>query len=331
MVKKLFWVFLLLLNLQSLAYAQIDSGKPVTVTGVKNAPARATDFLDSIANVQQHKEQDSLKKLSDSLSLLWIKKPDPNRPNRFVDSLFNLYKVDKLDFASWAKKFPRKAQFYSQGKPRLKGETWVMLVILFLVLFLGIIKLSFSKELSSIFHSFYSNRVLSQISKEDTMLSSWPFLFLYILLGLTLGMFLYLSGKYFQLQYALTGFEWFLVLSAIVLGLFTLKILVLRLLGFFFGIEKMVREYVAILYLSYFNAALIFLPIIIAYSLTPYRFAEVYNYLAMGVLLLIFAVQFIRAGANIFFSYQFPKIYLIIYLCALEICPLIILVKALRF
>jgi hypothetical protein len=186
-------------------------------------------------------------------------------------------------------------------------------------------------ELNSIVQGFYSNQTLGRINKEDNIFSSWPFVFLYLLFGLIIGLYLYLSGKYLQLSYPLDGFELFIFLSAIVIGLFTVKIIVLRVFGFLFAVKRLVREYVSVLYLSYFNAAILFLPVVIAFSLTSYRFAGIYSYIGIAMLVLIFVTQFLRAGANILTNYKFPKVYLIIYLCALEFCPLIILFKALRF
>jgi hypothetical protein len=120
-------------------------------------------------------------------------------------------------------------------------------------------------------------------------------------------------------------------LSALVIGLFTLKIFVLRILGFLFDANKLVREYVSVLYLSYFNAATLFLPVVIAFSLTSNRFAGIYSYIGIVMILGIFVFQFLRAGAKILTNYKFPKVYLIIYLCALEFCPLVILFKVLGY
>lgn len=275
--------------------------------------------------------RDSVKKVQDSLAVVWTKAPDPNRPNQFLDSLIELYTIKNFNFTAWAAKFPRKVNRYDEGRLNPKGEAWVIGVILFLVLFFAVIKYFFSKELSSIVQSFYSNQILSQINKEDNLFSSWPFVFLYLLFGLIIGMYLYLSGKYLQLAYPVEGFELFIGLSIVVISLFTIKIVVLRLLGFLFDVRRLVREYVSILYLSYFNSALLFLPLVIAFSLTPTRYAGIYGYIGIIMLVVIFALQFIRAGANILSNYRFPKVYLIIYLCALEFCPLIILFKALRF
>jgi len=320
--------FLLILLLSQLAVrAQSDTLN----ANQRPAPAFRRAAIDSAELRSAQLRLDSLKQIGDSLSTAWIKAPDPNRPNRFVDSLINLYKVENFDFAAWAKKFPQKSAHFNEGKERRRGEVWVIVVILTLVLFFAILKNAFSKEFSAIIHSFYSSRSLSHISREENLLSSWPFLLLFILFGLTMGMFLYLSGKYFQLEYEYKGFEWFLILSALITGLFGLKIMVLRILGFFFGVQKLVREYVTILYLSYFNAALIFLPLVIAFSLTPHQYAGVYTYLAILFIIVVFVIQFLRAGTNVLSNHHLSKFYLFIYLCALEICPVLILIKALRF
>ncbi len=327
MLKRLHGIILVLFILNSAAWAQSDTSSVISLAPRLYRPV----YRDSAFLARRKFIRDSIKNVQDSLGFVWVKAPDPLRPNRFIDSLIKLYKVENLNFTAWASKFPKKVNRYDLGRPIPKGETWIIGVVLFMVLFFALIKFFFSKELSTIVQSFYSNQTLGQINKEDNLFSSWPFIFLYLLFGLIIGLYLYLSGKYLGLSYSVDGFELFLLLSAVVIGLFTIKIIVLRLLGFLFDIRRLVREYVSILYLSYFNSALIFLPLVIAFSLTPNRYAGIYGYAGIVMLLLIFILQFFRAGANILSNYRFPKVYLIIYLCALEFCPLIILYKALRF
>ncbi len=327
MLKPFHGILLILILWSAAALAQADS----TLAPVRTQRIYRPVYRDSAFLARRQFIRDSIRQVQDSLAIVFIKAPDPARPNRFLDSLINLYKVENLNFAAWAAKFPRKISRYDEGIPRPKGERWIMAVVLFLLLFFALIKFFFAKQLDSIMQSFYSNQILSQINKEDNLFSSWPFVFLYLLFGLIIGLYLYLSTRYLQLTYSVEGFELFIVLSGIVICLFTVKIIVLRLLGFLFDIRRLVREYVSILYLSYFNSALIFLPLVIAFSLTPNRYAEIYGYAGLIMLILVFVLQFLRAGANILSNYRFPKVYLIIYLCALEFCPLIILFKALRF
>jgi hypothetical protein len=332
MGKKLLQGIILVLGMLCTAYAQTDSTVNPAAGQQLDPPVvrRPYRVLDSAALARWKARKDSIRHIADSLTRLVLKAPPQNKKNLFLDSLIEHYRVRDMDFSAWAKRFPKKTNHYSVGAQRAKGETWIPAFIMFLLLFFAILKNTFSKELETIIQSFYSNRILVQINKEDTLFSSWPFIFLYVLFGFTIGMFLYLCGKYYQLTYDYSGFQWFFILSLIVLGLFTFKIVLLRLFGFLFDVQRMVREYVSVLYLSYFNTAIIFLPLVLAFSLTPARYSQIYIYLAIAILCVIFFFQFIRGGANILSNYQFPKTYLFLYLCALEICPLLILIKVLK-
>lgn len=324
MVKRIRSIFFLFILLNSFAFAQTDNRLP-------NPDTLVNQRYDSVGTDRRIAYRDSISAIRDSLSMAWIKSPDPNRPNLFLDSLIRLYKVENFDFSAWAAKFPKEGRYDHNGVRRPQGETWLVFLILSLLVFFSIIKYFFPAEFNRIIQAFYSNQILTRINKEDNLYNSWPFIFFYLLFGLVIGLYLYLSRKYTQLSYKFEGFELFLFLSALVIGMFTLKIFILRVLGFLFDVRRLVREYVSVLYLSYFNAAILFLPIVIAFSLTSSRFAGVYSYIGFAMVIGIFIVQFIRAGTNILSNYRFPKVYLIIYLCALEFCPLIILFKILGF
>ena len=328
MIKRFLVLILIFFLAKSFVFGQVEGNKKLEEESLF---ALSNSWLDSASIENRSVYPDSAKAIKDSLSMVWIKAPDPNRPNRFRDSLINLYKVENFDFKAWSAKFPKKNSRFEEGTLRPFRESWVILLVLFLVLLYAVVRFFFPTELNSITHAFYSNQVLSKLNKEETLFNSWPFVFLYLLFGLILGLYLYLSANYFGISYRVEGFMLFLYLSATVIALFTLKIIVLKVVGFLFDATRLVRDYVSVLYLSYFNAAILFLPIVIAFSLTSYRFSIIYGYLGVILLLLIFALQFLRAAENILSNYKFPKVYLIIYLCALEFCPLIILFKALGY
>lgn len=331
--KRLLLLFIFIINI-TISYAQTDSAQITDPTISYSQPTfqNSAYFANRAAKRDSVKRaQDSLKAVGDSLSMVWLKPPDPKRPNKFIDSLIDRYEVKDLNFGAWAAKLTKKVERYDIGTPRTKGELWVVGSVFILLFFFALLKNAFSKELAAIMQAFFSNRVLGQINKEEKFFNSWPFVFLYLLFGFTIGMFLYQCGKYFQLSYNYTGFVWFLRLSAVVILLFTAKIIISSILGFLLDLKKIAKEYIAYLILSYFNAALIFFPIVIAFCLTPFRFAPIYIYISLVILAGIFIFQFLRAATNVLSGYRLPKVYLIVYLCALEISPILILIKALRF
>lgn len=217
---------------------------------------------------------------------------------------------------------------YQQGNLLPKGDVWILGIIGFLLVLFAVLKNTFAKQLSAVVQSFYSNRALSNLNREDNLVTSWSFLLLFIQFGFTIGMFFYLVAQYRELEQAQGDFTFFVSVSISVILLYLLKIVVLRIIGFVFDVQKPLHQYISILYLSYFNASLLFIPIIIAFALSPTKYGSWYVLLGILALVLIFVFQFIRAAVNILSQYRFPRLYLFLYFCTLEICPILILIKA---
>ena len=315
------FVFFILLLLPLGLWAQTDS--------VVQVPA--STVAKSITSRQTIAKSDSLKRVSDSLAVMYIKYPDPNRKNRFIDSLMQLYQVKNLDFSGWAKKFGRPVNHEGEGKLRKHGQPWVLVVILCLVLGFAMLRIAFRNDISMLMNAFFDHRFLVQQTSAGGFFTSWPFMLLFVLFGFTIGMYLYLIGSYLQLSYAFGGVEWYVILSLLIMGLLILKVYVLRFLGYVLLVQKAVRVYTSILFLSYFHAALLFLPLIVTFSLSSSAYAVLFIYAGMAITLFITVFQAIRGAIHVLSHYQFSKLYLFIYFCALEICPLLVLIKVLRF
>ena len=224
---------------------------------------------------------------------------------------------------------PHEKVSYQHGQLLPKGDVWVLGIIGFLLVLFAILKNAFGKQLSSVVQSFYSNRALTNLNKEDNLVTSWSFLLLFIQFGFTIGMFFYLAAQYQNLPAANQGgFSFFVTVSVGVIFLYLLKIIFLRFIGFVFDVQRPLHQYISILYLSYFNTSLLFIPIIIAFALSAKKYGSSYIVLGISALLLIFVFQFIRAAINILSQHRFPKLYLFLYFCTLEICPILILIKA---
>ncbi|MEH6306125.1 DUF4271 domain-containing protein [Olivibacter sp. CPCC 100613] len=278
---------------------------------------------DSLARIA-----DSLATVRDSMRMYYLKPLAVGSKNQFLDSLRKLYIITNGNTLTWGKNI-----HYSGSKQlgvrKIYRPRWVLYAVFSLFLFFALIRMFFMKDLEAIATSFYSNRVLLQVSKEDNLITSWPFVFLYLLFGFTIGLFLYLFVSYSQIQPGYSEIGLFFTITALVLVLFVVKILITRTIGFVFGIQKLVRDYISILYLSYFNAAIIFLPLLLVLSLAPTAYVKVWVLVSCAVGLFVFAMQFIRASNTVLKSYQFSKFYLFIYLCTLEVGPILILIKLL--
>lgn len=246
-----------------------------------------------------------------------------------IDSILNKNIYSKNYTDPWYKidGKGKKESLYKKGKPMPKGESWILTFIALLLIVFAILKRYFSKQLYSLVQAFFSNRILNNLNREDNLFTSWPFLLLFIQFGFVLGLFFYLVTQYYQVSYDTGGFKFFLTISIAIILLFTGKILLLKLVGHIFNQQKAVHEYIVILYLSYFNVSLLFIPLVVAFALSSLRYGL--NYIIISLLMagLIFTFQFIRAAVIILSHYRFSKVYLFLYFCALEICPILILIK----
>lgn len=288
--------------------------------------ARVIDSLDS-ASVQL------ILSKRDTVAPTMLRAPDSIQVALYNDSIKNTFWQPFSIFHESIKNYRRwdKIPQFQEGNLLMKGELWIVASIALLLVLFAILKNAFDKQLMAIIQAFFSNRVLGNINKEDNLFTSWPFLLLFVHFGFTIGLFFYLVAKNQELPFAQDGFRVFVSISVGIIGLYILKIVVLRFLGFFFNLQKPINEYVSILYLTYFNSSLLFMPLVIAFSLSPPQYGKFYMATAMVLLGIIFAFQLIRAGINILSQNRFSKVYLLLYFCTLEICPILILIKAIGF
>ncbi|MGF1923492.1 MAG: DUF4271 domain-containing protein [Bacteroidia bacterium] len=289
-------------------------------------PDRFADSLDRLSTQEMLSKRDTvapvLLRSLDSLQIALMK----DSVEREFWKPFSLFDESIRSYQRWDK-VPQ----FQQGKPLIKGEVWVLASIGCLLVLFAFLKNAFDKQLMAIVQSFFSNRILGNINKEDNLFTSWPFLLLFVHFGFTTGMFFYLLAKNENLDFTGSGFKVFATISIGIIALYMLKIVVLRMIGFFFNLQKPINEYVSILYLTYFNASLLFMPLVIALALSPPQFGKFYMVIAVVLLVIIFTFQLIRAGINILSQNRFSKVYLFLYFCTLEICPILILIKAIGF
>lgn len=291
----------------------------------------AVNMLDSTALAQQ----DSIlhvRAKKDSLARIYVF-VDPNRPNQQLDSLRQKLVVTGNDFVSWMeftnslikdKHMPTMTPSQKTDRP-----LWIIGVLILLFSGIGVVRLFFYSTFHNIINGFFNDRVLGQISKEDNVMTSWPYIFLYVIFSFSLGLFILI----FQVAYNPMGevsFANFLKISALVGVLFVAKIVLIRIIAVVFEVERLVREYIAVLYLVYFNSMLILMPLLLFVTFFPASYFKIILIFFLIVVSILFLYRFLRTAIGLVGNLKFSIFYLILYLCSLEIAPILILVKALN-
>ncbi len=259
--------------------------------------------------------------------------PNPDRENQFYKGRLDSLIVKDGDFMRWIKYVQKlhagNDKVHDIGRLKIHRQNWVLYSIFVLLFGIGLLRLFFPGDLQLIFQAYYNDRMIQQVSKEDNILTSWPFIFLYVIFSFILGLFICLFFGYIRNELQYLNFQLYLKVSLAVGFLFALKIGFLRFIAFVFEIQKFVREYVTILYLVYFNSLLILVPALLTIAFVSVQQSYYIYYLAIILMCLLFLFRFFKAAINLFGHYKFSIFYLILYLCCLEIAPILILVRLL--
>ena len=310
------------------ASAQTDTAVAVQPDSVPRhryyqPPSAAQTVLDSVANALANRQYF----IGDSLAKIYVKAPDALRHNQFLDSMYKSQVYGEYGFYKQPGRFK---SLMSEGSTRRTRDQWVIAIIVILLVYMALLNRAMSKDIKNVLQSFYNNRILSQVSKEENLLNSWTFLGLFVLFGFTFGLFLYQLTAYYEVFYSISGIQLFGSFAFLIIALFAVKLLILKFLGFVFNANRLVGEYISILYLTYFNITFVFLPVSLCFSLLAAQYIPFILGLALLLVVVIFVWQYLRSSVNIISSIRFHKFYLFTYLCALEICPVLILIKALN-
>lgn len=256
------------------------------------------------------------------------------KPNMLLDSLRTLITVEGNEFVQWMQRMDAlQTQSETPAPPDAKYKNtrpaWIIVVLMLLFFGIGLIRFVFRSAFQNIIQAYYNEQVTQDISKEDSLVTSWPYIFLYLLFSLSLGLFLLIYISAFGNSNLLT-LENFFSLSAFVAVLFVVKILLIRLIAAIFELQRVAREYIAVLYLMYFNSMLILMPFLLIVTFAPVEYFKFLLTLFAVLAAVLFIYKFVVTAFRLLGQLKFSIFYLILYLCALEIAPIMILVKALN-
>jgi len=208
-----------------------------------------------------------------------------------------------------------------------QNNDWITLVFIFIFMVLTILKVVYKKRLFHGLTFFLSKKYLSiyYYKEKNKFLNLFQSLFFIIQL-LVISLLFYLVNTYFQFQPKLVTFNGYILLFFAVGFYFSLRYLIGLLLAYLFDFKNEFRK---IVYdkTNYFNNLILwFLPFLVMSIYIQEQkkiFLEIT--LLMFVLLLILRYSLLLINnKNLIYNNLF---YFILYLCALEIAPLIIVLK----
>lgn len=213
------------------------------------------------------------------------------------------------------------------GGPLLNTPDWIVGILLISLCVLAWIRIFYNKYLASVFSGLLLYQQGKNLFRERNLHYQRFSLGMNTLFSLTAGLFLYLVCEYFSIGLPwVKGFTGYLLLTAGVLLVFIIRSLICRLTGFIARAEDLFAEYMHTIRMINKVLGLMLLPLVIGLPYIPEFLSPYLIYGGLGLILVAYLFR-IYKGLQIFILNRFSIFWMILYLCALEILPYLMIYK----
>jgi hypothetical protein len=204
---------------------------------------------------------------------------------------------------------------------------WMIIIILVSAFLFSLVK-SNSKRMMPYFERLFIFRGLNDSTSRDVSgLFHWQSTILNLISFLIIGLFGYSVASFYNVIPSGTrGIVNWLIALGIIAAAVTIRHLICLITGTASGQQEVFREYLLGIYHSYRSGAFFLFLFIILMSYT--EILPVKDYILSGIFIMgiVYLIRIIRL-LIIFLNRNISIFYLILYLCALEILPVLIIVK----
>lgn len=207
----------------------------------------------------------------------------------------------------------------------VENTDWIFGVFLLCVLFFSWSKLFYKKRLSILFKAFFARRLMNQLVRDGNLVNeriSIPLSFIYIA---SFSFLIYLSMKFSG--YVFSGFEGFFTYLKIFIAIVSLsfaKFLIIRFIGNIFKNYDQSFEYRITELMFYLVYGIISIPFLL---LINYSESIFFLYILLFISAIWFCYKLFRDFAIGLSNVKFPILYILLYICTVEIMPLFVIIK----
>lgn len=207
-------------------------------------------------------------------------------------------------------------------------EDWFIAILTISVLVAGLARLFWRRYMNNILQSVVYKSTMGKLDVHNVS-NFYPSFVLGSLFFFNSSVFIYQVLAINNRQF-LTFHSWGIIPIVLVflLVLFSLKVLVYRLVSHVFETKNQVREYLMGSSVMSKAFSLLIIPVIVMIPFVDSTLQSLFVKAGFGLFILLYLIQLAR-GVRIILSNTFSVYYIILYLCALEILPLTILFKVL--
>jgi Domain of unknown function (DUF4271) len=271
------------------------------------------------------------------------------KPAKVVIDTVTVFHTDSLRFSEkkpidlsdlptrWMELLQSQKFFNFPGKPiRLKAELYepesfegMFYFMMALLFYFAIIKLFFAKYLANLLTLFFRASMRQQQLREQVLQSPFPSLLLNILFvfsGALYGAFLMRYYNYGPPQSLWFHFQ---VLGCFLIALYLFKYVIIKMIGWIFNLNRAADFYLFVVFMANKIIGIFLLPILVLITFSGQVLTEVGVTLSIIMICVFYIYRFIGSYSTLRKEIKISGLYFILYLCAFEIAPLLLIYKVL--
>ena len=215
-----------------------------------------------------------------------------------------------------------------EPKPKIVNhENWLFIIFVLVIFLIGILRVFYQKKFTLFLNAFISKRFSNQIIREENALTQSTSVVLSIIFFISISLFLFLASRFYHKTIAGSS-EWqkfgIILVGCVIFYFF--KLIANKTIGTLFKAYKEIEEYIfnQFLVIQVLGILLTILCILLSYSMIFNK--EIIILMGLIILVLGFVVRMIKSFSIVNLNTYSP-VYIFLYLCTLEILPLIIIIK----
>lgn len=209
-------------------------------------------------------------------------------------------------------------------------EEWMLLVFLLVLLNIAYVRIAYQRRMQRLFDSILRVQILRQVMREELVFSHRASILLFLNFCLLAGLTTYLAFRWasFPLPFD-QGWMNFMVFALGIALLYYGKLMLSRILRWVLQDSGLIREYLFEVFLINKVAGIFILPLVVGMAFL--NLSQVgWLFIASCVLGLALFGYRIMQGLILSSAHAVSRVYIILYLCTLEILPLYLLVEAVK-
>jgi hypothetical protein len=225
-------------------------------------------------------------------------------------------------------KFDDPIRFIVSDK-KWEGKELFFYLMLGLLIFFAIIKNTFNRYLNDLSKLFFRTSIKHRQVKDQLMQAPMPSLLLNILFVLTGALFINLVLQHYKLGTSYNFWQLLLLCALALTAIYLVKFITLKICGWLFRLRHATDAYIFIVFTTNKIIGIVLLPLLILLAFTKGSFNEVVLTLSLVVVGALFLYRFFLSYVSIHKEVKIQLFHFLLYLCAFEIIPLLLINKLL--